>query len=72
MPQASSLPLSPAESNVLARLAALQTLPDGPWRFHAGDVAHGESPSLDDSSWSEVHGKAKAGKEAVWYRRTLE
>ncbi len=71
-PQANSLPLSPAESKVLDRLAALQTLPDGPWRFHAGDVAHGESPSLDDSSWSEVNGKAKAGKEAVWYRRTLE
>ena len=64
--------LSPAEQQVLDRLESLQTLPDGPWHFHEGDVAHGESPSLDDSSWPEVKAKSTAGKEAVWYRRTIE
>ena len=71
-PQANLLPLSAAENAVLERLASLQTLPDGPWRFHAGDVPHGESPALDDSKWAVVNGRTKAGKEAVWYRRSIE
>lgn len=64
--------LTPGEQNVLDRLQSLQTLPDGPWKFHAGDVAHGESPTLDDSSWETVKAKSKAGKDAVWYRRVIE
>ena len=63
---------SPAESKVIARLESLQTLPGGSWRFHAGDVAHGEAVTLDDSSWQTVEPKSTAGKEAVWYRRTIE
>jgi alpha-mannosidase len=63
---------SPAESKVVARLESLQTLPSGSWRFHAGDVAHGEAVSLDDASWKTVEPKSEAGKEAVWYRRTIE
>ncbi|NYF78896.1 alpha-mannosidase [Granulicella arctica] len=63
---------SPAETAVLDRLKSLQTLPSGSWRFHEGDVPHGELPSLDDSSWQEVQPKSEAGKEAVWYRRTVE
>ena len=62
---------SPAEAQVLARLEALESLPAGSWRFHAGDVAHGESLSLDDASWQQVEPKSDAGKEAVWYRRTI-
>ncbi len=64
--------LSPAEQTTLKRLDALQTLPDGPWRFHAGDLPHGESPTLDDTAWPEVRAKSVAGKEAVWYRRVIE
>jgi len=64
--------MSASEQAVLDRLKSLTTLPDGPWRFHAGDVPHGESPSLDDSSWPLVEARSKAGKEAVWYRRTIE
>jgi alpha-mannosidase len=63
---------SAEENKVLERLGSLQTLPNGSWRFHSGDVAHGESPSLDDSSWQVVQPKSEAGKEAVWYRRTIE
>ena len=69
---ASAMQLTPAEQATLDRLAMLQTLPDGPWRFHAGDLPHGESTSLDDSSWPQVAAKSTAGKEAVWYRRTIE
>jgi len=63
---------SPEENKVLQRLESLQTLPGGSWRFHEGDVAHGELPSLDDSSWQTVEPKSQAGKEAAWYRRTIE
>jgi alpha-mannosidase len=72
MPRPDPLKFSPAEDKTLARLASLQTLPDGPWRFHAGDVPHGELPSLDDSKWPTVEPRSNAGKEAVWYRRTIE
>jgi alpha-mannosidase len=71
-PKPNLLPFSPAETKVLERLASLQTLPDGPWRFHSGDIPHGESPALDDSSWTTVKARSTAGKEAVWYRRTIE
>ncbi len=70
-PTTQAIVFSPAEKATLDRLASLQTLPDGPWRFHSGDVAHGESTTLDDSSWQTVNAKSKAGKEAVWYRRII-
>lgn len=63
---------TPEESKVIEKLGSLENLPSGSWRFHSGDVAHGELPSLDDSSWQLVQPKSKAGKEAVWYRQTIE
>ena len=68
-------------SGAIAKLHTLETLnalPPGDWRFHAGDIPHGESPTLDDSGWTLVHAPtdrktySKAPKEAVWYRRTIE
>lgn len=64
--------LTPAEQKVIERLQSLETLPSGAWRFHAGDVPHGESVTLDDSNWEQVQPKSQAGKEAVWYRQTIE
>ncbi len=69
--------LSPAAIEKLHTLEELNALPPGDWRFHAGDVPHGESPTLDDSSWQLVHAptnrneNVKAPKEAVWYRREI-
>ncbi len=63
---------TPAESQVVGRLGSLETLPSGTWKFHSGDVAHGELVGLDDSSWQTVEPGSNAGKEAVWYRRTIE
>ena len=71
-PQQSAMKFSPEEMKVLDRLKALQTLPGGGWRFHEGDVAHGELPTLDDSAWKLVQPKSEAGKDAVWYRRRIE
>jgi alpha-mannosidase len=70
--------LSPAALEKLHTLETLNALPGGDWRFHAGDIPHGESPALDDSSWQLVHAPStraeqlSAPKDAVWYRRTIE
>jgi alpha-mannosidase len=68
----STAPLTPNEDNVLQKLASLEALPGGAWRFHEGDLPHGESLTLDDSGWELVTPKAKTGRQAVWYRRTIE
>jgi alpha-mannosidase len=57
---------------VVGRLSLLDRLPADEWRFHAGDLAHGESPDLDDSSWPAVKGPAKGSLEAEWFRRWIE
>jgi alpha-mannosidase len=64
--------LSPAAIEKLHTLETLNSLPAAEWRFHPGDLPHGESLTLDDSSWPVVTGPAKAPKDAVWYRRTIE
>ncbi len=63
--------LFPAEVTTLQRLHELSSLPDGPWRVHTGDLAHGEAPSLDDSAWQTVTAPATEGKDAVWFRREV-
>lgn len=65
-------PFTPTQKATLDRLEQLTTLPDGAWKFHEGDVPHGESPTLDDSSWQSVEPGSKAGKGAVWYRRVVQ
>jgi alpha-mannosidase len=69
--------LSPAAIDKLHTLETLNALPVGEWRFHVGDVAHGEAVGLDDSKWPLVtpRSKTSTGKapmDAVWYRRTIE
>jgi alpha-mannosidase len=64
--------LSPAALAKLHVLETLKELPAAEWRFHAGDLPHGESVSLDDTSWPTVGPKTKAPKDAVWYRRVIE
>lgn len=63
---------SPQAQATLDRLSAIrQGLPDGPWRYHPGDVAHGEDPSLDDSGWKLGKGTYQIADGSVWFRRTL-
>ena len=57
---------------VLQRLGALNQLPAEDWRFHAGDLAHGESLDLDDASWPLVKPRLEAPQDAVWFRRWIE
>src|SRR3984885_1147815 len=64
--------LSPAAIAKLHTLELLNSLPVGEWHFHAGDVPHGESPTLDDSGWPLAKPRSKAPTDAVWYRRVIE
>jgi alpha-mannosidase len=64
--------LSPAALAKLHTLETLNALPGGEWRFHAGDLAHGEAVGLDDSAWPLVKAGQSAPNEAVWYRREIE
>jgi alpha-mannosidase len=64
--------LSPAALTTLHTLETLTELPAPEWHLHVGDVPHGESPALDDSSWKVVGPHTVAPKDAVWYRRTIE
>src|ERR1700678_2954892 len=64
--------LSPSARRTVQQLASLNSIPAADWRFHAGDVAHGESPDLDDSAWQTVTASSHAPTDAVWYRRSIE
>jgi alpha-mannosidase len=56
---------------VIDRLASLQELPADVWKIHVGDVAHGEDPDLDVSSWQTIAIGDKAPNDAVWFRQTI-
>jgi len=62
--------LQPESRAVLARLAGLHELPDGVWKTHAGDLAHGEALNLDESGWQPIAVRDKAPNAAVWFRQT--
>ncbi len=64
--------LNPQSSKAIARLSLLNQLPVTGWRYHAGDIAHGEATDLDDSQWTSASGKTQVGNDAVWFRRTVE
>src|ERR1700691_1212585 len=64
--------LTPESQNILDKLASLSALPKPDWRYHAGDLAHGESPSLDDAGWQAINTPATLPGEALWMRATIE
>jgi len=57
---------------VIERLSGLRELPDGAWKLHAGDLAHGEAVNLDESGWQTMAKASKAPKDAVWFRQTYQ
>ncbi len=63
----------PASSQkTIERLGSFSELPATEWHYHPGDLAHGEDPSLSDSSWETVQPRSKGPNDAVWYRRLIE
>jgi alpha-mannosidase len=71
MSQAANWLPEPAQ-HVIARLGELNRLPDGQWRVHPGDLPHGESPDLDDSSWPLAKPGTEYSEDAVWFRQWIE
>jgi alpha-mannosidase len=64
--------LPAASQQVIERLSTFDSLPAEQWRYHAGDLAHGEAVDLDDSGWAQVGPRSHASTDAAWYRRTVE
>jgi len=61
----------PADSRtVITRLTLMRELPDGAWKMHSGDLAHGENLDLDESGWQTMTVPGKAPNDAVWFRQT--
>jgi alpha-mannosidase len=60
---------TPAERQVLERLGSFSRLPDGQWLMHAGDVPHGEDPSLDTHDWVNTPLPVDTEDGAVWFRQ---
>ena len=68
-PPAQAATLDPASQATLDRLGSLNVFPAIGWRFHSADLAHGEDPALDDSSWQLAKTPRNVtDHEAVWYR----
>jgi alpha-mannosidase len=64
---AASLP--PESRAVIERLSNLRVLPDGVWKMHSGDLAHGEAADADETGWQAIESRSKAPNEAVWFRQ---
>jgi alpha-mannosidase len=65
---ASNLP--PESRTVIKRLTLLGQLPDGAWKMHSGDLAHGEAVNIDESGWQAMTAPGKAPNDAVWFRQS--
>jgi alpha-mannosidase len=64
---------SAAARAAVEKLASLNSITAADWKFHVGDVAHGEDPTLDDSAWQTISAPSRGGPlEGVWYRRWIE
>jgi alpha-mannosidase len=62
--------LQPASRAVIDRLGGLRELPGGAWKIHAGDLAHAEAVTLDESSWQPIAMGEKAPNDSIWFRQT--
>ena len=65
---ASNLP--PESRTVITRLTLLRQMPDGGWKMHSGDIAHGEDVNLDESGWQSFATPGAGSNDSVWFRQT--
>ena len=57
---------------MLDRLQSITAIPLADWRSHAADLAHGEEPALDTSSWPEVALNQEWRPASRWLRASFE
>ncbi len=70
-PAAEPVALSSHAMEVLTQLGGFQSLSAAHWKYHAGNIPHGEDPNLDDSSWPVITRQDGLPAEAVWFRREV-
>jgi alpha-mannosidase len=61
---------SPPAATTLEKLARLRALPVDTWRYHLGNLPHGESADVDDRAWPKVT-KDFAETDVVWLRAEI-
>jgi alpha-mannosidase len=71
-PSDATVALNAKSAEVVKRLSSLNELSVQGWSYHEGDIAHGESPTLDDSSWGKADKRAQFPAAAIWFRRWIE
>ncbi len=64
--------LSPDSQKVIERLGSFDQLPAAQWKYHAGDLPHGEAVDFDDANWPVVTARSQGSTEAAWYRCMVE
>jgi len=64
-------PVNPAIDAVTSRLRALTHLPAEGWRYHNGDLPHGEDVTLSDTSWPVARNRSDTPEGTVWYRKWI-
>src|SRR5215831_4480564 len=64
-------PINPTVDAVTTKLWSLTHLEANEWRYHAGDIPHGEDVALDDNTWTPAKTRSEAPEAAVWYRRWI-
>jgi alpha-mannosidase len=64
--------LTEKDRPIVQRLGNYASIEANAWRFHAGDVPHGESPQLDDHDWAAATPATPLGEDAVWLRQWIE
>ena len=62
--------LPPESRSVITRLTLMRELPEGTWKMHSGDLAHGEATNVDESGWQAIRVPGEAPNDAVWFRQT--
>jgi alpha-mannosidase len=67
-----ALPLDPRTHEVVEQLGKLRSLEADDWKYHPGDLPHGEDVNLDDLSWQSADRRGTAPTEVIWYRRWFE
>ena len=61
--------LSVQSQRIIHTLSQIDSIPIVDWRFHIGDLAHGESVSLDDDSWQQIQAPYQTTtSDIVWLR----
>ena len=65
--------LSIQSQTVIQGISQLSSIPIVDWRFHIGDLVHGESVNLDDSAWKIIHAPYQTTTtDIVWLRTWIE